>query len=83
MRVSKGDGPFKPVVVVAVVIGGRVGPVKAQQFRQLDHEELVISMLAPAGVFPTGDEGVDLRGVAACYERSWCAAGARNHGGTA
>jgi hypothetical protein len=62
VRVGESDGPFEPAVVVAVIIGGRVGPIGAQKFGQLDHEELVIGMLAAAGIFPTGDEIVDLRG---------------------
>lgn len=57
--VGKGDGPLELVMVVAVIIGGRVGAVEAPQFGQLDHEELVIGMFAATGVFPAGDEVFD------------------------
>ena len=60
LRVGKCHRPFEPVMVVAVVIGGRVRPVDAQQIGQFDHEELVIGMFAAPGLLPPADELVNL-----------------------
>ena len=58
--VGKCHRSFEPVMVVAVVIGSWVRSVDAQQLGQFDHKELVIGMLASSGIFPPGDELVNL-----------------------
>ena len=54
--VAKGDRALEDVGVIAVIRAGGVGARDAQKIAEFGKEELVISALGSAGVFPAADE---------------------------
>lgn len=58
--VGKGNGSFKSIMVVCVIVRCREWAIQPKHVGQLDHEKLVVGLLTATGWLPACNELVDL-----------------------